>query len=426
MREGFRKVATVARYTLRILVGLSIVIAIWSCSNIPGVKDESVTPIIRVPFVRVLLADDQDKMVIDADGAVAVECLDKGQQTVYYSAQDVLISIHGDRLLVENNRGDLIQDFVDEVNFLPRGSSSHVRVNHKLYRGIIKAIPYGRNVRLINIVYMEDYLRGVVPPEIGPREESEVEAIKAQAVAARTYAIGHLQQYPNEPYDMKSTVVDQLYEGINVENRLVDRAIEETAGEVAMFHDDFINAYYHSTCGGTTDDIAQVWDKPAQSYLIPVSDSNACSWSKYFKWQEQFTEQQLRGRLEQYLSSDRGHQIRLDKITRVNVRHRTAGGRVAELEVVTETDNYLFKKDRIRWAIGRSSNPDLILASDRFDVDISRGAQDQIETITFNGSGYGHGVGMCQCGAIGLSRVGRTHDQILKHYYTGIDLKKLY
>ncbi|MBK7141767.1 MAG: SpoIID/LytB domain-containing protein [bacterium] len=413
-------------YSVRATFGLILIIVFWSCAGIPGVKDESVTPIIRVPFVRVLLVENEPSVLIESDGAFAIECLQGGSQAVFYSGQDVTVKMVGPRLRVENNRGDLIQEDLDEVNFIPRGTSSHVRFNKKTYRGILKAVPYGSNVRIVNVLYMEDYLRGVVPPEIGDRNETEIEAIKAQAVAARTYAIKHLQQYGQEPYDMKPTVVDQLYEGMNVENQLVNSAIDQTTGDIIMFEDAFINAYYHSTCGGMTDDISHVWEKPAAPYLKPVPDSASCSWSKYYTWREEFTEPQLRGRLEQYLSGDRGRQIKLAPITDLKVEERTAGGRVAKLLIRTETDNHRFFKDRIRWAIGRNSNPDLILQSDRFDVELIRDSQDKIARIAFVGGGYGHGVGMCQCGAIGKSRVGWTFDNILKHYYTGVEVKKLY
>ena len=426
MARFFGYTTSLLSYTMRLTIGMMTLVLFWSCTSVPGVNDESATPVIRVPFVRVLLSDNQEQVIIDADGSLALECIDKGKQTIFYSAQHVRVINVGGRLKVENNRGDVIQEGVEETNFLPRGSGSHVRFNQKRYRGIIKVLPYGRNVRLINIVYMEDYLRGVVPPEIGPRDESEIEAIKAQAVAARTYAVGHLQQYAGEPYDMKSTVADQLYEGMDSENRLVNRAVEETAGDVAMFHDSYINAYYHSTCGGLTDDISQVWDKPAQPYLVPVDDNASCSWSKYYSWQEQFTADQLRGRLEQYLSSDRGRQINLSRLTDIAITERTAGGRVAKLIVRTKDDNYRFYKDRIRWAIGRASNPELILPSDKFDLEISSDDQGNIETILIKGSGYGHGVGMCQCGAIGFARNGWRYEQILERYYSGMELKKLY
>jgi stage II sporulation protein D len=265
-----------------------------------------------------------------------------------------------------------------------------------------------------------------VPPEIGPRNESETEAIKTQAVAARTYAMGHLGQYGTEPYDMKATVVDQIYEGMESENDLVDRAVEATTGQVIMFQGNYINAYYHSTCGGMTDNIEEVWDKPAAQYLKPVPDSGACSWSKYYQWDERFTEPQLRGRIEQYLSSDRGKEIRLAPIIDVAVSERTAGGRVAKLVIRTKDDTYRFHKDRIRWVIGRASNPDLILPSDKFEVELQRGDKEHLTGIVIHGGGYGHGVGLCQCGAIGMARKGWTFDQILPYYYRGVELRKLY
>ena len=77
-----------------------------------------------------------------------------------------------------------------EVNIIPRGRDNRLRLNNNRYRGIMKILPNGGNVRLVNIIYIEDYLRGVVPPEIGPRDQSEFEAVKAQAIAARTYTMG--------------------------------------------------------------------------------------------------------------------------------------------------------------------------------------------------------------------------------------------
>ncbi len=420
------KVQNIIRLTLQLSFAAMLIVLLWSCAAIPGINEETLTPIIRVPFVRVLLVESQVRVKVDAEGSLAIECLDRGQQTVYYAAQEITVSIYGTRLRVVNNRGDVIQEGSDEVNFIPRGNGSHVRLDGKRYRGIVKVLPYGDNVRLVNILYMEDYLRGVVPPEIGPRSDDEIEAIKTQAVAARTYAMGHLQQYGQEPYDMKATTVDQIYEGMESENRLVDRAIEATAGQVVMYHDDYINAYYHSTCGGMTDNIQEVWDKPVQPYLKPVADSGACSWSKYYRWEEDFTEPQLRGRIEQYLSSDRGREIRLAPIEDIAITERTSGGRVSKIVIRTQNDTYRFYKDRIRWVIGRASSPDLILPSDKFDVELLRAQRDKITGIKVRGSGYGHGVGLCQCGAIGLARKGWTFDRIIPFYYSGVEIRKLY
>ena len=403
-----------------------VVALVFSCATVPILRDESSSNVMRVPFVRVLLDESQTEVTIGADRQFAIECLQGGQQEVYYSNQPVTISNQRRTLTVEDHNGTPLREGLDEVNIIPRGAGNRLQLDRYRYRGIMKLLPTGQTVQLINIVYMEDYLRGVVPPEIGERTDSEIEAVKAQAVAARTYALAHLQQYPAEKYDMKSSIMDQIYQGITVENRLTNRSIDATAGQAITFDDQFINAYYHSTCGGMTDDIESVWDRRETPYLKAVEDSGACSWSKYYTWREVFTEQQLRGRIEQYLSSDRGRDLVIGRITGVELSERTPGGRVMTLIVKTARDSYRFKKDRIRWVVGRTSNPDLILPSDRFDVVIGRDASGQLASVTFKGRGYGHGVGMCQCGAIGLARQGWSFDEILRHYFTGVDIRKTY
>ena len=412
-------------FVVRILCGLFLVVLVWSCASVPGLKEESVINYIRVPFVRVLLEENANDLTADSDASFSIECLTGGEQKVYYSSQPVKLANLAGRLKVTNRRGEVIQQGMDEVNIIPRGNGNRIHIKDVRYRGIMKILPNGERLRLVNIVYIEDYLKGVVPPEIGPRTEQEFEAVKAQAVAARTYTMAHLQQYGAQPYDMKSTIIDQLYQGVNVENDLVNRGITATAGVVAMYQDNFIDAYYHSTCGGMTDDVQEVWDRPEVPYLKSVPDS-ACAWSKYFAWKEVFTEPQLRGRLDQFLSTDRGRDLRIGPITDITVEGHTPGGRVKTLTIQTPDDSYRFHKDRIRWVIGRSSNPDLILPSDRFEVRVSRDNQGRVTAVTFSGGGYGHGIGMCQCGAIGKARGGWTHEQILAHFYSGIELKQLY
>jgi len=403
-----------------------MMILVWSCATVPGLKEESGGTFIRVPFVRVLLQENLDEATVGADGNFAVECLREGKQTVYYSPRDVTVQNDKGKIKVIGRGKAVIESGLDEVNIIPRGMDNRVKLNDGRYRGLLKILPDGQNIELINIVYMEDYLKGVVPPEIGKRSEAEIEAVKAQAVAARTYAMAHLNQYQGEPFDMKSSILDQVYEGTSVENRVISRAIDATAGYVVTYHDDFINAYYHSTCGGMTDDIGDVWERKDIPYLKAVSDEGACSWSKYYVWKEHFTEEQLRGRVEQYLASDRGRDLKIGRITDVKIGQRTSGGRVLKMLVRAENDVYKFQKDRIRWIIGRTSDPDLILPSGRFDVEIDRDGRGNLQSVTFVGRGYGHGVGMCQCGAIGLAREGWLFDKILTYYYTDVETKKLY
>ena len=414
------------KYIARIGTAICLMVIVWSCATIPVLQEEKNGVYIRIPFVRVLLEENKDEVILSADKSFAIECIKDGKQSIYYSSQPVKVKNQGSYIKVTNHKGNTIEDRLDEVNIIPRGNSNRIKAVNKRFRGIMKILPDGGNVQLINIVYMEDYLRGVVPPELGKRTEEEIEAVKAQAVAARTYAMAHLKQYHNQPYDMKSSIIDQVYEGVNVELKIVNRAIDATAGYVLFYQDEYVNAYYHSTCGGMTDNIEMVWDRKELPYLKAVKDDDACSWSKYFRWEEHFTEKQLRNRIEQYLSSDRGRDLRIAKIKDIQIFERTPGGRVSTMKVITGKDTYTFKKDRIRWVIGRTSNPDLILPSDNFEIQLDKKSNGDLQAVTFSGKGYGHGIGMCQCGAIGYSRKGWTYESILTHYYTDVEIKKLY
>ncbi len=141
-----------------------------------------------------------------------------------------------------------------------------VTVEGRSYRGLIEVrlTPYGE-VLAINEIGVEDYLRGVVPEELGPNLYPELEAQKAQAVAARTYAFGNLGQFTADGYDMCDTPRCQVYRGAGSEQPLSDRAIRETRGEILVWNGGPVNALFTSTCGGHTEDVELVfpeWDYP--------------------------------------------------------------------------------------------------------------------------------------------------------------------
>jgi stage II sporulation protein D len=139
------------------------------------------------------------------------------------------------------------------------------------YRGHL-SIFVNRSARLtlVNVLNFEDYLKGVVPNEIGPASEGTYEALKAQAVAARTYAIKNMNQFDNEGYDICSTPRCQVYSGYKTEHALTSRAVEETAGEIVAHGGEAINALYTSTCGGKTEDAGYMFDGWDYPYLKSV------------------------------------------------------------------------------------------------------------------------------------------------------------
>jgi len=400
-------------------------VIVWGCAGVPRLQEQPEANYVRLPFVRILLEDGRSEYDLSSNRTVSVECVKNGKSSVYYASRPITVSQRNGSISVAM-KNSMIGDRFDEVLVIPRDKDGILTYNQNRYRGMFKILPRGVNLQLINIIHMDDYLKGVVPPEIGNVGEPEYEAIKAQAVAARTYSMSHLAQYPDKPYDMKSDVSDQIYLGVEVEKKIISSAVEDTRGYVIKYRDKLINAYYHSTCGGYTDDIDEVWNKPAEPYLRAVPDSGYCSWSKYYTWTESYTARQLQMRIEHYLSSDRGREVRIGNITDIYVKSRTAGGRIAELVVKTADNSYTFGTDRIRWVFLRSSNPELILQSARFDVEARHDAEGKLIRADFNGGGYGHGVGMCQCGAIGMARKGIKYKDILTHYYSNAEITRIY
>jgi stage II sporulation protein D len=424
-KEQLPALNRLARFLPRLGTALFLTLLVWGCAAVPTLKEGSEGVYVRLPFVRVLLADRSSEMFISGGTSFAVECIRGDKNFIYHSSRPVtlrqengLISLWADRSKVGGR--------FDKIIIVPRGNKGFLAFENERYRGMFEILAHGVNLRLINIVHMDDYLKGVVPPEMGSVGESELEAIKAQAVAARTYSMSHLSQYPDENFDMKSDVSDQIYHGVEVEQPIISEAIDATRGYVIKHGGRLINAYYHSTCGGYTDDIDEVWDKPSAPYLRAVNDSGYCSWSKYYDWRESYSGKQLKLMMEQYLSSERGREIRIDDVTDIYIRSTTAGGRVAELVVETTKGNHSFGKDRIRWVFRRSSNPELILQSARFTIETKHDGNGNLVRADFLGSGYGHGVGMCQCGAIGMARSGKKFDDILTFYYRNVEVVKLY
>jgi stage II sporulation protein D len=401
---------------------------LWGCGRVPPVMEVE-QPSSRLPFVAVLLDNAAVEHTVSSidDDELAADCYKDGKHLVYFSRRPFLARGEGKKLALYNSDGTTLDYDIDRLLISPRGKQRILSYDGKKYRGLLEMTSSSGQIRLVNLVYVEDYLKGVVALEIGPSQESQLEAVKAQAIAARTYAMAHLGQFgPEAGYDLKADVADQVYGGIAAENDLVSRAVDETVGEVAVYHDKMINAYYHSTCGGMTDDIEDVWDKDAQPYLVSVSDDGACGISKYYTWRETYTADQIALRLNQYLTQERGDQMNVGKLTGIRIGGRTPGGRVASIIFETTSGHYIFSKEKVRWVIKQSDSPDAILRSAKFTLEIKKNNAGDISEVTFVGSGWGHGVGMCQMGAKGLSERGVTCDSIIALYYQGTQLKKLY
>jgi stage II sporulation protein D len=267
-----------------------------------------------------------------------------------------------------------------------------------------------------------------VPLEIGKRRPDERAAVEAQAVAARSYGFLHLT--PARAYDMVATVQDQVYGGTAAETPISDQAVQATAGMVVKYAGQVISTPYHSTCGGSTAAVHEVWyAQPDEPYLRPVSDRIPgtdrfyCDSSPRFKWTSNFDRAALRSALEKYLwaytTSPRGA---IGRVTGISEQGRTESGRIAALSIQTDRGNYTLKGNDIRFVLRDPSGT--ILNSTYFtpEATVTGG---EVSQLTITGRGYGHGIGMCQWGAIGRARAGQDYKTILATYYPGTTIGRI-
>jgi stage II sporulation protein D len=307
-------------------------------------------------------------------------------------------------------------------------SGAPVRLNGREYRGsaVISKVPAG--VMAVNVVDVEAYLRGVVGAEMGRREESDLAALQAQAVVSRSVALRRLGQWRTRGYDLLATVADQAYAGIGFETPASDRAVRETAGEVLTLRGGLIDAFFHSTCGGRTADGSEVFAGAARPYLRSIRDVDAagqawCAISPRFRWQERWTGGSLARTLAETLPVVGGMPKITPELQDIRILERTASGRVARLELVSlggvRTVSGPVARLLLRTGDGST------LRSANFTLQTSREGGRIVQLIA-EGSGAGHGVGMCQWGALGRARAGISYQDILSAYFPGTEVTRTY
>jgi stage II sporulation protein D len=346
---------------------------------------------------------------------------------VYYFTGEIKFIFHENGIEIADENGMLTFGLA-EVRFMPRYESSLVLFNSRAYRGYFKCRYQGPlgNVLVLNVVDIEGYLKGVLPGEIGDRTSDEYEAVKAQAVAARTYAVWKLTDTESSG-KLSPTVADQVYTGYDAEKEFLSSGIDQTRGEILVYDGSPIAAYYHAVCGGHTSPVEKIWpEKPPAPYLVGAVDDTFCSWAKAYSWNETYAIDTLRKLVAGYFTGRGGaRQGDFAEITDINFTIDFESGRVEMMEVVTPMGIFRETSDRIRWVLLRQSNSKAILPSTNFTMEkkLNEGKLVELKII---GLGNGHGVGMCQCGAIGRARAGEKYDSILRHYYGPARIEKIF
>lgn len=370
--------------------------------------------------------------ILDKDGNILMTMDSK--EKIYFSSEDMNNSV----LKVENNR----------------------------YRGYIRFQRKGNDLIVINRVTLNDYLYGVVPREMP--SSFPFEALKAQAVAARNFALKNVGKYSSEGYNLSDTTDCQVYGGMDAETEITNKAVDETKGIIAEYNGELIDAVYCSNSGGITEESGSAWavDEP---YLKSIEDSFSTD-SPNSVWTAVFSESELKEKLK-----TKG--INVGDINNLEVLETSSSGRVLKLKIVGSAGEYVLEKDKIRQVLGLNDikstlftiaksngfgegtkevyavdgtmdNPKTVNLNDANVINgdskktVSRGMVKRVVTsagdkeiseqeekssggdFVIEGKGYGHGVGMSQWGAKKMAEEGYKFEEILKYYYNGVDVVK--
>jgi len=308
------------------------------------------------------------------------------------------------------------------VKLRPAGREELLNFRKKVYRGEIWFVAQNSKILVINYLDIEDYLLGVVPLEIGLKDNYFYEALKCAAVTARTFAINRLSEN-RALYDVTDGVKDQAYGGMDVETGIDSRSVVETQGLILTYKGKPALVFYSANCGGYTEDIANVFGPVDVPYLKGVQDGDPpnCKKSPSFKWSESYTPFEI----VRYLFDAKLIKSTNYVLDGLEIRERYHSGRAKELIIFLAGEKPVsIPGSKIRDVI-KSKNDNSILRSSNFEIELIR-KNGILNRINLSGTGNGHGVGMCQWGALNLSRGGTPYQEILEHFFPGTQLTQAY
>jgi SpoIID/LytB domain protein len=302
------------------------------------------------------------------------------------------------------------------------------------WRGRFKLFmnPRGR-LTLVTRLPLESYLIGVIPGEIGALDERLLDAGRAQAIAARSYTLYYRGRRGVEGFDVYGTVLDQVYGPVENEAPAATRCVDDTRGEVAMYDGAPIRANYCSTCGGITAEVWEAWPDSGKAYLTSHRDwdgvNDYCAVSRHYRWTEVWPARLFLNTIERY-GPPEGVRMPVGgagELRDVKVASRSRSGRVWRLIVTTTTGEIVIPAYSLRRVLRRPDNPGSILRSTLFKIGVRHDPRSGRATeVVANGAGSGHGAGLCQVGARTMAGLGIPATGIIRHYYTGVEVKRLY
>ena len=363
--------------------------------------------------IRVLLSADVSQLDIRGDGALWVADIKGHGQAMRGSIQVAIagtgflmngVRMQTEQLTLHGGERGLTLTFPRPVR-RPSGSAilSGDSGTEISLSGIVHLVRRGKGFLVINRVDLEEYVKGVVPAEVSSAWHPEM--LKAQAVAARTYALYQQMLSATRDYDVAATIQDQVYRGKQGIDAGILRAVDDTQGLVVTYQDAPIYAAFSSTAAGLTEDAMNVWSKE-YPYLKGVECPFDLA-SPYYQWKSSFKVDTLEQNLRQQGFS-------VGTIATMTPLSFSRGGRVAKLRILHSGGELVLRGEELRKAVGYTIIPSTQFAIESIGRD-----------VVLSGFGAGHAVGMCQWGAKELAELGYPFSTILRYYYPGTELQNM-
>ncbi len=404
-----------------LIPGVLLLLGLAACT--PGLQkhQRSVPP---SPPIRVLLGEinSVDSLVFSGEYQLQTE---EARYAFGRQASRVFFRVDSNGFRIYNQKRFFQFRTTHRVSFNPVQSTATILYHGQKYAGRIMLVYQKGKLLLIEQLPLEKYIAGVVPAEIFTNKREWFEAVKAQAVCARTYAYKKIQSRQKAEFDVYSDVRDQAYGGVGRQTLLGNKATEQTRGSVLYYRDSLARAYFHACDGGVSESVEDVWAQKKQPYLIRrqdvAGDSFSCKGAPAFRWRETRT----LGQLDSAYVYMFGHGFRDSTVTdttrislSLRVAARTPSGRVKQLELLYGGEKKVLSGYAIRrflaWPLG-GYLPSTLFRLEKED-----------NRLRIVGGGNGHGVGMCQYGAMGRAAKGMRFYHILQSYYPGTHLEKVY
>lgn len=397
-------------------------------------------------------------MVIDSETGYCAP-VNELSQVIKITSENNLFRIYIDNTLVAQNLTGPITIRSIKDNDLISVSGLKRKGKQASYRGIFELTRSSKDISkfaIVNVLSLKNYLRGVVPNEMPVR--FGLEALKAQTVAARNYAVTPRVKAYKE-FDVCDSVACQVYFGANTEDKLSDKAVEETNGIIALDKEDNpILALYSSTAGGYTESYEYAFSDPKTRefpsksihYLTAVPDNSEFdtldtdekadnfynskpesfdNQSPYYRWSKDWTKTELENVLSKtmvtqsktgFITPALTNPADFGSLKSIKALQRGASGKIIKLQIETDKNTFIVQKELVIRRCFQKNG--ISLPSANFVINY-------IDAITpvykFTGGGFGHGVGLSQWGAGKMASLGYTFDEILLHYYQGIRLSTI-